>query len=76
MFTIHCPVLGHEVVIWSDQVTGLDRTAHGVAAEFHCACGSAAVCLAGECPPRAGSSTTRLLSSPSPPPSDRKDLPP
>jgi len=50
MFTIDCPVLGHEVVIWSDQVTGLDRTAHGVAAEFHCACGSAAVCLAGGSP--------------------------
>jgi len=50
MFTIHCPVLGHEVVIWSDQVTGLDRTAHGVAAEFHCACGANAVCLAGESP--------------------------
>jgi len=50
MFTIHCPVLGNEVLIWSDQVTGLNRTAHGVAAEFHCACGSAAVCLAGESP--------------------------
>jgi hypothetical protein len=31
-------------------VTGLDRTPHGVAAEFHCACGSAAVALAGEAP--------------------------
>ena len=50
MFTVNCPVLGHEVMIWSDQVTGLDRTAHGVAAEFHCACGSAAVCLAGASP--------------------------
>lgn len=50
MFTIHCPILGHEVVIWSDQVIGLDRTSHGVAAEFHCGCGSAAVCLAGELP--------------------------
>ena len=50
MFSIDCPVLGHEVVIWSEQVTGLNRTAHGVAAEFHCACGSAAVALAGERP--------------------------
>ena len=50
MFSIDCPVLGHEVVIWSGQVTGLDRTPHGVAAEFHCACGSAAVALAGEGP--------------------------
>ncbi len=50
MFSIQCPVLGHEVVIWSGQVIGLDRTPHGVAAEFHCGCGSAAVCLAGELP--------------------------
>ena len=50
MFSIDCPVLGHEVVIWSEQVTGLGRTAHGVAAEFHCACGPAAVSLAGEGP--------------------------
>ena len=52
MFSIDCPVLGHQVVIWSEQVTGLNRTAHGVAAEFHCACGSAAVALAGEGPTR------------------------
>ena len=46
MFSIACPALGHDVVIWSDQVTGLSRTAHGMAAEFHCVCGAAAVCLA------------------------------
>ena len=50
MFSIDCPVLATEVVIWSDQVTALTQSPHGRTAEFHCACGAAAVCVAGEGP--------------------------
>jgi len=50
MFSINCPALATEVVIWSDQVTALTRTPHGTATEFHCACGAAAVAVAGEGP--------------------------
>lgn len=50
MFSIDCPVLGTEVMIWRDQITALQCTSHGDAAEFHCACGAAAVAVAGEGP--------------------------
>jgi hypothetical protein len=46
MFCIDCPAFGREVVIWNDQVVGCSGTAHRTAAEFRCACGSVAVCVA------------------------------
>ena len=50
MFSIDCPVLGTEVTIWRDQITGFQCTSHGDAAEFRCECGAHAVCVQGETP--------------------------
>ncbi len=57
MFSIFCPVLDHEVLLSTRQITGMTNTRHGIVVEFECACGADSVYLTG-----AAAASSRLVS--------------
>ncbi len=51
MFSIFCPVLDHEVLLSTRQVTAMTNTRRGIVVEFECACGADGVYLTGAAAP-------------------------
>ena len=51
MFSIFCPVLDHEVLLSTRQVTAMTNTRHGIVVEFECVCGADGVSLTGAAAP-------------------------
>jgi hypothetical protein len=47
MLAVHCARLDREVLIWTNAITGIDNTDHGVVVSYQCACGEAGQLLTG-----------------------------
>lgn len=47
MFSFHCPVHGHPVLLWPRAMTAIENTPDGIHVHFRCSCGFEGVWVTG-----------------------------